>query len=542
MVQIRLFLISFLLSMRDTASAEPIDSDKCRLYRSRDTMDATSRGFYRDIGLSDDSIAQVEKASEQRTTISDTPGGLQMHLFCLTAQLSLGPGKVDVPPLNNTVVLENWSQTCIAEPGCIVQPHASSDVSKLMRMISFFNVKFAVRSGGHSPNPGWSSISSGGVLVDMQKMNRIDLSADKSVATVGPGARWGEVIAAISPQQVAVLGGRIPIVGVAGLLLGGGYSYLTGEFGTAADSVKNYEVVLGDGSIVHANSGHNSDLFWALKGGGPNFGIVTRFDLFTVPISDVWYEIILFTPDQAHAVLDAFSQWQQDEGFDTKSSVTLSIGLDIITVGLLYSTPTDRPSCFEPFYSLQPALTAVPSTNGTLAQVYEMAYAAVSTEPLRHDYRGASSLIDADLYKSVYSYWREKALAVRESTGANQTFAMQHVAANVAAYGRSQGGNPMGIPHCAHQWWTTLADWREAEHDELVRSVAIGTSEQWKKLGTKRGSYLPFLYMNDASRDQNPLATYGTENLDKLRAIARKYDLHQVFQRLQAGGFLLSKA
>ncbi|KAI0972958.1 hypothetical protein F4678DRAFT_459812 [Xylaria arbuscula] len=494
-------------------------------------MTFTSREFYRSIGLSDETVSQIQRASERSETNTAYEGS-QLRLFCITAKLSLGPEKVNIPPLNESVVHENWSQTCIVEPGCIAMPHTAGDVSKLMKMINFFNVKFAVRSGGHSPNPGWSSISSGGVLVDMQKMNDVHLSPDNSVAAVGPGARWGEVIAAISPQRVAVIGGRIPIVGVAGLLLGGGYSYLTGEFGTAADSVKNYEVL--------AHPLH--DLFWALKGGGPNFGIVTRFDLFTVPISDVWYEIMLFTPYQAFGVLDAFSQWQQREDFDIKSSVTLSIGLDIITVGLLYSAPTDRPDCFEPFYSLGPVQTPVPSTNGTLAQVYEMAYSAVSTEPMRHDYRGASSLVDADLYKSVYSFWRAKALAVSESTGASQIFALQHVAANVADFGLSQGGNAMGIPRRAHQWWTTLVDWREARHDEIVRSVAIETSEQWKQVGVERGSYLPFVYMNDASRDQNPLASYGAENLDKLKAIACKYDPDQIFQRLQPGGFLLSKA
>lgn len=89
--------------------------------------------------------------------------------------------------------------------------------------------------------------------------------------------------------------------------------------------------------------------------------------------------------------------------------------------------------------------------------------------------------------------------------------------------------------------WTTLIDWDNEEDDDLVRSVSINFTEEWKKLGEELGVYLPFEYMNDASRDQNPLTTYGSENVAKLLQIPQKYDKEQVFQTLQNDGFLLSK-
>lgn len=89
--------------------------------------------------------------------------------------------------------------------------------------------------------------------------------------------------------------------------------------------------------------------------------------------------------------------------------------------------------------------------------------------------------------------------------------------------------------------WTTLVDWKDEKDDDLVRSVSIETTEQWKKLGQSRGSYLEFVYSNDASRDQSPLATYGPENIQKLKDVARKYDEDQLFQSQQNSGFLLSK-
>ena len=100
-------------------------------------------------------------------------------------------------------------------------PASTQDVSKTLKIVSFFQTKFAVRSGGHSPNPGWSSIEKPGVLIDLKKLNQITVSADKSVASLGPAGRWGDVFAALDPYGVSVIGGRIPQVGVGGLILGG---------------------------------------------------------------------------------------------------------------------------------------------------------------------------------------------------------------------------------------------------------------------------------------------------------------------------------
>jgi hypothetical protein len=89
--------------------------------------------------------------------------------------------------------------------------------------------------------------------------------------------------------------------------------------------------------------------------------------------------------------------------------------------------------------------------------------------------------------------------------------------------------------------WTTLIDWENEADDDLVRSVSIKFTERWEKRGQELGVYLPFVYMNDASRDQNPLASYGSENLARLVEVSQKYDSKRVFQTLQNDGFLLSK-
>lgn len=175
-----------------------------------------------------------------------------------------------------------------------------------------------------------------------------------------------------------------------------------------------------------------------------------------------------------------------------------------------------------------------------------------------HDYRSAAMKVDAQLYKDVYDFWLVKAQEVNGITGANQTFVLQPVPAELTRMGDAKGGNAMGIPKHNHTCkyafmssrfvliliahtlgWTTLVDWENVVDDETVRSVSISTSEKWKELGKERGLYLDYLYLNDASKDQSPIATYGAANVDKLKTIALKYDPDQLFQNLQNDGFLI---
>lgn len=96
-----------------------------------------------------------------------------------------------------------------------------NDVQVAIQIINYFHIKFAIRSGGHSPNPGWSSIGNEGVLLDMERLRSISLSRDSSFASIGPGARWMQVYEVLGSDNAVVVGARVPDVGVGGLLLGG---------------------------------------------------------------------------------------------------------------------------------------------------------------------------------------------------------------------------------------------------------------------------------------------------------------------------------
>lgn len=129
---------------------------------------------------------------------------------------------------------------------------------------------------------------------------------------------------------------------------------------------------MSNGTIINASFSQNTDLFWALKGGGPNFGIVTRFDLYTIPVLEIWGKVQIYSTDMAFKLLEAFDEWQQNGASDTKSSVAFEIGLDYITLGLIYSEPTTSPTAFAAFEDIEPLQVVVPPINTTFSNVYNI--------------------------------------------------------------------------------------------------------------------------------------------------------------------------
>ncbi|KAI5779347.1 putative 6-hydroxy-D-nicotine oxidase [Geopyxis carbonaria] len=486
-------------------------------------------GFVESLDVSDTTASKIR--TEMKKTQVNT------NLACWIANAVLGDAEVTTrsEDAEITALMQvNWSQTCWLKPQCVVSPTETRQVSQVLKIVSTLRTNFQVRSGGHSPNPRWASGGDGVLLIDLAALNMVDLSADKKVARVGPGNRWNRVYDVLDTTGVTVVGGRLPTVGVGGLMLGGGLSHWSNQYGMAADRVKNFEVVLTNGSVVDANSGTNPDLWWALKGGGPNFGIVTRFDLLTVPINNIWFAVYSYPAASTPAALQAFVEYQTSGSADTKSSLTFLATPSATLVFLVYSSPVATPAAFAPFYALEDRTTLVERL-GSVRDLSEFAGATVSAVSARHDYRGVSTKIDGELYEDMYAFWRTRALAAKAAYGADMTFVLQHITPELVA----AGDNPLGLPAVAHQWWTTLIDWASPADDVAVRAVAKSVTDKWRADSAARGSDLPFEFMNDASRDQNPIGSYGAANVARLRSVAARYDPRGVMQTGQVGGWLL---
>jgi hypothetical protein len=252
-------------------------------------------------------------------------------------------------------------QSSTVQPLCFVSPQTASDVSAAIgSLTSDGSCEFAIRSGGHMWFPGASSTQNG-VTVDLRGINSIDLSADKSTVSVGPGATWDAVYAKLDPLGLSVAGGRIAGVGVAGLTLGGGISYFGPRYGWTCTTASAFEVVLADGSIVEANDTQNTDLLHGLRGGSNNLGIVTRVDLKTFDQGLVWsasiYNLISTINDQIKIFvkLAAAENYDENASFITGFAYSQAHGLTIIDNELVYTKPIQNPPYYKDFLS-QPSI------------------------------------------------------------------------------------------------------------------------------------------------------------------------------------------
>ncbi|KAH8425263.1 FAD-binding oxidoreductase [Aspergillus melleus] len=196
----------------------------------------------------------------------------------------------DVEAKYQEAVAVPWSQTCWTPAAGYLYLKGSQELTQAVDIVKSTGSKFAIRTTGHNPNAGFSSADETAIVLDMRQFQSKELTSD-GVARVGSGSTWGEVYAWLEKHNLSAIGGRDRQVGLGGFLLGGGMGALPNLYGLGADGVKNFEILLADGRLVNANANENADLHRALKGGGSNFGIVTRFDLETHPLIHVQYTI-----------------------------------------------------------------------------------------------------------------------------------------------------------------------------------------------------------------------------------------------------------
>ena len=190
----------------------------------------------------------------------------------------------------------------IGAPGIIARPSTVDDVSVALKYAADHQLPVSIRSGGHSGG-GWTSIA-GGLVLDLSGLDQVEVTGTR--VTVGAGATWGAVASALEPHGLALTSGDTASVGVGGLTLGGGVGWIVRKYGLALDNLTAARVVTAAGESVTASAAQNADLFWAIRGGGGNFGVVTEFTFEAHPLDGVLHGVISFATDDLAALLRAY--------------------------------------------------------------------------------------------------------------------------------------------------------------------------------------------------------------------------------------------
>ena len=247
-------------------------------------------------------------------------------------------------------------------------------------------------------------------MLSLEKFNTLSLNEDMSVVSVGAGLRWQAVYDYLASFELACLGGRVPDVGVGGLLTGGGLSLYSNHYGACCDQVQNFRVVIADGSIVNANSSENADLFKALKGGSNNFGVVTTFDLYTIPAENgLWGGLTMFLPDKYDLVLENFVEFQtKHQVEDSHAAMVPSFafadaGKMQAAVNLIMHPTVDNPPSLSVWSELGPAMNLM--KRSTLPTITDETYNGF--ELLKSPMRYALFFIPNLVCKLINSFRRD---------------------------------------------------------------------------------------------------------------------------------------
>ncbi|KAF1940310.1 FAD binding domain-containing protein [Clathrospora elynae] len=431
------------------------------------------------------------------------------------------------------------------KPYCIFKPSSPAAVSVLVLLSRLSQCPFAVKSGGHTAFSGAATIE-GGITVSFENLKGIKLSSDKNTVAVQPGNNWGDVLTALSTTGVTAVAGRIGDLGVGGLTLGGGISFITNEYGLACDNVASFDVVTASGILVTASPTIYPDLYFALRGAGNNFGIVTSFNLQTKPLvnDQIWGGTRTFTENVFSGVVKAWIDLTLNSAQDPKAGswiAWMNPGVKLASTELWYGAPNGSNSAIlMPFYNIT-AMSDTTKTRGHAAYVVDNE--ATNTYGAREIFYDITVKASYDIALKSVDIFFNAIGALSAVDGAFPVLIWQHITNGSLKGSTRNGGNAMGFDAAGSPIHIIqlACSWNNTRDDNTVYKVMSDIIQAIKTESEALGVQNDYVYMNYASQFQDVIASYGTSK-SKLKAIARKYDPKNVFQTLQPGYFRLDRA
>ncbi|MEV7397193.1 FAD-binding oxidoreductase [Aeromicrobium sp. NPDC092404] len=395
-----------------------------------------------------------------------------------------------------------------SEPAVVLRPTSADEVAASLRYAQAEGLPVAVRCGGHSPL-GHSNLD-GGVVIDLSRLDGVELLGDDRVR-IGGGATWGPAAASLAEHGLAITSGDTTSVGVGGLTQAGGMGWMIRKHGLTIDSLLATEVVTAAGEIVRATPMQHADLFWAVRGGAGNFGVVTAFEFQAQRISTVHFGTISFALDDVAGLLTRWAEAMRAAPDELSTTMVLMPGFGDFPPGavLYVCLAGDDTEVLQPLRAI-----------GTVVaeEVGKRPYAEILEEA--HPPEGILPVIGNTLVESVDTPLAD-AIATAYARGGRVVF----LRSLGGAFGRV-GPDQTAFAHRSAEALVVSAAFLtpDATEDEIASARAV-----WRTIGDQGiGAYAGFL----GSDSPDDLASLWPEaTLNRLRQVKRTWDPGNVFRR-----------
>jgi FAD/FMN-containing dehydrogenase len=401
-------------------------------------------------------------------------------------------------------------------PAYVLRPETVEDVRKAVGYAVASGLPLAVRGGGHA-FPGFGT-NDGGVVIDLVNLAGIELvDKDKHVVRIGGGATWGQVAAALAPHGLAISSGDTRSVGVGGLTLSGGIGWKVRKYGLALDSLVAAEVVTAAGDVVRASADENPELFWAIRGGGGNFGIVTAFEFAAHPTTDIHFGKVAFPANEIAEVLPRWAEYLRTAPVELTSIASFAnpfLGGPEAPLEIQVAYDGDDADLAAQAIDPIRALGTVITDDVALTPYAEVLEDGMVPPP-GIQLVTRSAFVDKDSVPEVLRILAEAGTAqgapvmsVRSVGGA-----VAQVADDATAYAHRQ----------AELMFVTMT----VGPPPVIEATRPAREQLWDTLGPHvNGAYANFLSEAD---DADVAAVYPTATYERLAAVKRQYDPENVF-------------
>ncbi|GME65538.1 Fad binding domain-containing protein [Neofusicoccum parvum] len=463
---------------------------------------------------------------------------------CAEISTLLGVSALHYP--DNDPSFEIWdAKQQEVRPACRAEPSSTADVAAILEILTANWCTFAMKGGGHSRAVDASN-SVGGVTIDMNKFNAADVAEDRATVRLGAGLTLGPAYTALEEYGLTFVGGRVDSVGIAGYTLGGGFSNLSPQYGLAVDNVFEYELVLPNATAVNVSETQHPDLYFALRGGVNNFGIVTHFTVRAVPQDEILVGAKVFALNYTDRVLDEAYKLTTAGSNDTymafwtRYAYNQSADSYDLSLSQAYSAPVLAPAVFA-------GVNSIPYESSDLRLDRMSAYVAASASAFgnRHLFTTLTYTPSAALDARILAIFDEELQSIKTATGFAPSVVTQPLHANAIKAMRLRGGNALGVESEADATLTVSLltfGWKDAADDEAMYAFAGRWAERCRAAAGEMGLLNRYRYINYCKEDDDPFAGYEEAKAERLREVQKSVDPEGVFSAagLCRGGFKLN--